>query len=380
MKFFLSSLFLLIVTKSTAQTHFTIPQNVWRFTVNYDLSSGKWKSNSFSNKGMHHIYKIDTTTYSIYQNFKRKTLTNKLNIEYGFTDRTTLVFQIPYIQKITENRSWFVENESSSFALDSLFSLYYPKPISNNGLSDLTIGVNVLLKGAPAWRGGKQKFSLYSGIDMIFPFAETLKKYDPFKNGSGEIPYQFRQIPLGEGLTEIRLRFFGEFYRKGWGRLFNINWKIGLSGFQKAEVNPRITFLWIEDASADSIANTIGDVIQKKSIKINTMVKAQVELFPKKIFFTTGVDWEHSGRDKFYSSNPSWDGWMSKRKGYDSKNMLTYQFVKVNLFNLDPYLMIGPFPFELEVGARWFLPYPLTFNGYGGVSSWVQLSTYFQAW
>ena len=110
------------------------------------------------------------------------------------------------------------------------------------------------------------------------------------------------------------------------------------------------------------------------------MVKAQVELFPKKIFFTTGVDLEYSGRDKFYSSNSSWDGWMRKRKGYDSKNMLTYQFVKVNLFNLDPYLMIGPLPFELEVGARWFLPYPLTFNSYGGVSSWVQLSTYFQAW
>ena len=71
---------------------------------------------------------------------------------------------------------------------------------------------------------------------------------------------------------------------------------------------------------------------------------------------------------------------MRKRKGYDSKNMLTYQFVKVNLFNLDPYLMIGPLPFELEVGARWFWPYPLTFNSYGGVSSWVQLSTYFQAW
>jgi hypothetical protein len=157
MKFVFCFLLLLINTKSFGQTHFTIPQNVWRFTVNSDLSSGKWKSNSFSNKGVHHVYKIDTTTYSIYQNFKRKTLTNKLNIEYGFTDRTTLVFQIPYIQKITENRSWFVDNDSSSFALDSLFSLYYPKSIPNNGLSDLTIGGKCSLERGTSVERGKAK-------------------------------------------------------------------------------------------------------------------------------------------------------------------------------------------------------------------------------
>ena len=71
---------------------------------------------------------------------------------------------------------------------------------------------------------------------------------------------------------------------------------------------------------------------------------------------------------------------MRKRKGYDSQKMLTSQFVKVNLFNLDPYLMIGSVPFELEIGAKWFLPYPLTFHTYGSLSSWLQISTYFQAW
>ena len=380
MKFVCCFLFLLILSETSAQTHFTLPQNVWRFTANSDLFNGKWKSNTFSSKGIIHTYKIDTTTYSIYQNFKRRTITNKLNIEYGFTDRSTFIFQIPYIQKITENRSWYVDNDSPSTVLDSLFNYYYPNPMSNKGLSDLTIGVNILLKGAPAWRGGKQKFSLYSGIDMIFPFAETLKKYESLKNNADEMPDHFKQIPLGEGLTEIRLRLFGEFYRKGWGRLFNINWKMGVSGFQKSEVNPRITFLWIEDASADSIATSIGDVILKKSIKMNAMIKAQVELFPKKIFFTTGVDWVYSGRDKFFSSNSTWSDWMRRHEGYDSRKMSTFHFVKINLFNLDPYLMVGPIPFELEIGTRWFMPYPLTFHSYGGVASWLQISTYFQAW
>ena len=97
MKFVCCFLLLSILSEATAQTHFTIPQNVWRFTANSDLFNGKWKSNTFSSKGIKHTYQIDTTSYSIYQNFRRKTLTNKLNVEYGFTDRSTFIFQIPYI-------------------------------------------------------------------------------------------------------------------------------------------------------------------------------------------------------------------------------------------------------------------------------------------
>ena len=380
MKPIFSFLVLLFVVRIPAQTHFTIPQNVWRFTVNTDYSSGNWKSNNFSNSAMKHYYPIYTKVYSLNQYFERTIVTNKINFEYGFTDRTTLVFKVPYIKKITENQSWSLLNDSSSVILDSLFNFYYPSTIPNSGLSDLTIGLNVLLKGSPAWRGGKQKFSFYSGLDVIFPFGERLKKYNANEIGDYGIPNQFKQVPLGEGLTEIKLKFFGEFYRKRWGRLFNINWKFGVSSFQRGEVNPRITFLWIENASADSIATSIGDVIKKKPLNFSGMMSAQLELLPKKVFFTTGIDWQFSGRDEFFSSNSIWDEWMKKRKGYDSRNMNTSQFVKLNLLNLDPYLMVGPAPFELEVGASWYLPYPLTFNSYGNISYWLQLSTYFQAW
>ena len=153
-----------------------------------------------------------------------------------------------------------------------------------------------------------------------------------------------------------------------------------MSSFQKAQVNPRITFLWIQNASADSIANSIGNVIQKKPLKLSGMMSAQIELVPKKVFLTTGADWTFSGREKFFSSSSEWSEWMTKHKGYDSRFMYSSQFVKVNLFNLDPYFMVGPVPFELEIGARWFLPYPFTFNTYGNISSWLQISTYLQAW
>ena len=53
---------------------------------------------------------------------------------------------------------------------------------------------------------------------------------------------------------------------------------------------------------------------------------------------------------------------------------------RFNLINLDPFQMIGPFQFELEFGASWFMPYPLTYHTYGNLSSWIQISTYLQAW
>ena len=279
-----------------------------------------------------------------------------------------------------ENRSWSLTNDSSSASLDTLFNYYYPTPVSNNGLSDITMGINLLIRGVPAWRGGKQKFSLYTGLDIIFPFAEQLKKYNSNSTDKNGIPNQFKHLPLGEGLTEIRLRVFGELYRKGWGRLFNINWSVGVSSFQKDIINPPISFLWIENASADSISKTIGTVVRKKSPQINGMLKAQIELIPKRVFFSSGIDWIASGRDKYYSNNEKWNKWMTRRDGYDSQKMQTSQFVKLNLFNLDPFLVIGPVPFELEIGARWFIPYPLTYHSYGNLSSWLQISTYFQAW
>ena len=110
------------------------------------------------------------------------------------------------------------------------------------------------------------------------------------------------------------------------------------------------------------------------------MMKAQIELIPKKVFFSTGLDWSTNGRDKYFSNNQTWNQWMAKRSGYDTQKMQTTQFVKINLINLDPFQMIGPIPFELEFGASWFMPYPLTYHTYGNLSSWIQISTYLQAW
>ena len=362
-----------------AQTHFTIPQNVWRVSLKTDHSSGKWKGNSLSD-GQKYRYKVDTLNFEVSQFFKRSTVQSQAKLEYGFTDKVTLLLEIPYVTNLSESRSWKITNDSLAMGLDSLLNFYYPEPINNAGLSDITIGLNLLLKGVPAWRGGKQKFSLYSGFDMVFPFAEDLKKYESKDRDKNNIPFQFRHLPIGEGLVQLRFKLFGEFYRKGWDRLFNVNWAFDISGFQKNTVNPPISFLWMEDASADSIAQALGDVVRKKSPQLNASIKAQIELIPKRLFFSTGLNTQINGRDEFFSKNKNINMLMAKREGFDTQKMFSTQFVKLNFVNLDPFLKIGPLPFELELGASWFLPYPLTFHTFGNLSSWVQISSYFQSW
>ena len=71
MKPIFSFLVLLFTVKATAQTHFTIPQNVWRFTLNSEKTSGNWKSKNLSNTGIKHNYPINAKVYSINQYFKR---------------------------------------------------------------------------------------------------------------------------------------------------------------------------------------------------------------------------------------------------------------------------------------------------------------------
>ena len=112
-----------------AQTHFTIPQNVWRVSLKTDHSSGKWKGNSLSD-GQKYRYKVDTLNFEVSQFFKRSTVQSQAKFEYGFTDKVTLLLEIPYVTNLSESRSWKIANDSLAMGLDSLLNFYYPEPIN----------------------------------------------------------------------------------------------------------------------------------------------------------------------------------------------------------------------------------------------------------
>jgi len=377
-KFF--SLSILCLNYFYSQTHFTIPQNVWRVSIENEISGGKWKGHDGGDGWKDFTYQLDGIDYIITQEWKRNLLTQSYLIEYGFTDKSTFVLHIPRLQKFKQSHSWTISSDSLIVPMDQLLSHYYPKSKTNSGLGNVGLGMNYLLLGNPAWRGGKNKYSLYGGIDITFPFGERLKKYHAKDVDSEGIPNQYKQLPIGNGLTRWRIKAFGELYRKLWGRLINVNWLVNLSSFNRDIINPPISFLWIQETSADSISRAIGDaVLYEQGKQIYGSIQGQMEIWPQRMFFSVGMDWMFTGRDQYFSSSDTWDKWMVSRKNFDSRKNVATQFLKFNFLNVDSFKQFGPIPFELEVGVRWFVPF-LTYQTFGYTSSWIRISSYFQAW
>ena len=377
-KFF--SLSILCLNYFYSQTHFTIPQNVWRISIENEISGGKWKGHDGGDGWKDFTYQLDGIDYIITQEWKRNLLTQSYSIEYGFTDKSTFMLHIPRLQKFKQSHSWTISSDSLIVPMDQLLSHYYPKSKTNSGLDNVSLGMNFLLLGNPAWRGGKNKYSLYGGIDITFPFGERLKKYHAKDVDSEGIPNQYKQLPIGNGLTRWRIKAFGELYRKLWGRLINVNWLVNLSSFNRDIINPPISFLWIQETSADSISRAIGDaVLYEQGKQIYGSIQGQMEIWPQRMFFSVGMDWMFTGRDQYFSSSDTWDKWMVSRKNFDSRKNVATQFLKFNFLNVDSFKQFGPIPFELEVGVRWFVPF-LTYQTFGYTSSWIRISSYFQAW
>ena len=374
------SLFLLQYTFSVSQTHFTIPQNVWRISIQNENSTGNWKGHNGRNGWQDYAYRVENLDYVISQEWKRNITSQTFLIEYGFTDKATFILTIPKLKKFKQTHSWLIADDTTQSPMDQLMIKYFPAIKSNTGMGDVTMGMNILFLGNPAWRGGQNKYSVYGGIDITLPFGERLKKYNVKDVDDDGIPHQFKQLPIGNGLTQWRIKAFGKLYRKVRGRLININWSVHMSSFNREIINPPISFLWIENADADSISRAIGEsVLYEQGGQVFGAIQGQLEIWPKRLFLSAGMDWMFSGRDQYFSKSNVWNEWMVKQNNYDTQKTMATQVLKVNFLNVDPFKQIGPVPFELEIGVRWFVPL-LTYHTYGNTSSWIRISSYFQAW
>ena len=373
-------LFILLSTLVLSQTHFTIPQNVWRLSFNQTIASGKWIGHD-GEKGLKDLkYKLKGIDYSIDQYWEHALNAQEFILEYGFSDKSTFIIQVPIVQKFNEDHAWLISSDSSTVVLDDIMKFYFPNNKSNSGLGNVTVGMKKLFIGNPAWRGEGRKYSIYGGLDATFPFGQSLKKYYPKDIDDNGIPNQFKHLPISNGVTKWRGSLFGELYRKIKGRLININWSFSLSSYNRELINPSYSFLWIEETGIDSISKVIGNaVLFEQGKQISLSIQGQLELWPKRMFLSSGMDWMKSGRDQYFSNSDKWDTWMSSNNNYDTKKTLSTQFIKLNFLNIDPFKQYGPIPFELEFGIRWYVPY-LTYHTFGYTSSWLKISSYFQAW
>ncbi len=372
-------LYILLITISYSQTHFTVPQNVWRIGMAQGVSSGKWKGHNGKNGWQDYSYDYIGTNYRLTRNQHRTVRFTALNLEYGLSDRSTFSLNIPYFNNLKESSDWEVSTDTLKFVMDSLLNFYYPNTREESGLGDITLGINVLLYGKPAW-SGRGKYSLFGGLEVVMPFAERLHKFNSTSVDSLGRPKQFNQLPLGGGLTEWRIKAFGEFFRRFKQRLINITWAVSISRHSRELINNPVTFLWTDQTNPDSINAAIGSaVLYQQGNNLRGIFAGKIELWPERIFFSAEMEWVYRSRDQYNSNNNTWDNWMAHRANYDTKQTLVRQSVRLNLMNVDPLKKYGPLPFELEFGARWFVPI-LTTNTFGYTEAWIKFSSYFQGW
>lgn len=372
--------FLFIFNFTISQTHFTIPQNVWRISLKQDITSGKWKGHDGNDGWVDYRYTYKGLNYVINQYWEQTRNTQSIMLEYGLTNKSTFSLLIPKHKEINQTHSWTISSGVNEASLDSIMTFYFPKTKSNSGLGNVMIGMKTLLIGNPVWREGKGKYSIYGGLDVTFPFGERLVKYYPKEIDVYGVPHQFKQLPISNGLLKWRGTLFGELYRYISRRLININWSINGAKFSREKINPPLSFLWTENTNIDSISSSIGnDVLHESGFEISGSIQGQLEVIPQKLFTSAGIHLVLSGKDIYFSRDKKWDSWMASRKNFDTQRTAISQYIKINMLNLDPFKQIGPIPFEMELGVRWFLPY-LTYHTYGYTSMWVQISSYFQAW
>jgi hypothetical protein len=362
-----------------SQTYLTVPQNVWRIKLGYEDSKGNWKGHNGLKGWRDFAYSLDSSQFTLSKFTEQHFKISHLNLDYGFTNRTTVYLEIPMVRFGERIITWQTAGDTSTATLDSLLGYFYPTRAVTSGLGDISLGFHYLLMGKPAW-SQQGNFSVYTGFQMTMPFGKRLIAYDKNAVDKNGLPKQFSQLPLGTGLTEWQLRLFGEFYTIIYERLINVNWGIRLSRFSREMVNPPITFLWTSETDPDSIAASIGEtVLFQDGNRAWGEIDGKLELWPNRFFISVGMSWEIRGRAHYFSENHSWNQWMSHRKNYDTRSFISRQQVRLTLMNADPLKKIGPLPFELEIGLSWYVPF-LTYQAFGYRTLWLTWSSYFQGW
>ena len=264
-----------------------------------------------------------------------------------------------------------------STSLDSILAYFYPKRTSS-GLGDIKLGVNFHLFGSPVWIG-ESIFSIYAGLGLTIPSSKSLSKYQ--KNDL-LIPNQFKELPLGNGLSSLDFSLFGEFYSSFYSRSVRMNWlirsKLNSEGKFNTRVSPRGTFM----VDSDSILFNLGDIYRmKRGNEIIGSINASIELLPKRLSFTLGQTWYYKNRDEFYSKNIFWNEWMAGgtdiHNGYDTKSLMINQKISLIFHNIYFSNQISSIPFELDFSLT--LPV-ITYHNWHSLGLNLSFVSYFQFW
>ena len=391
---------LFLFTTLFSQTHFTLPKNVWRFSVDRLSSKSKWigreGEEGFPDEYFtlnEYFFGADSVTIEgLIANPKRRRTekVTSFRIEYGLSDRFTFNLKVPYFSSLSEEANWewisssdttlYNEDTVVVAIVDSLMEYYHPDRLTS-GLGDIRWGFNFLILGSPAWEG-ESLMSLYGGIGMKLPTARIIEVFNESDLDSAGRPNQFNQFPLGDGVTQWRFSLFGEFYREILERLIRINWRVhywfNVEGKFWTRVTPRGQFT----LDHDRILQELGKVYR---LKLGDVFVAEIdgflELIPDRLSLDIGQSWLFKQRDRYYSGNEKWDEWMAGgtdyHEDYDTRVFQVVQSISVLLHNIHPLKKFGPVPFELI--TRMDFPFLTRYN-WSRVALSFSISMYFQLW
>ena len=268
-----------------------------------------------------------------------------------------------------------METEDGDYiSLDSLTNWYYPSTKSGNGVGDIDIGLNILLKGDPPWSSDKSTESIYGQIFLSIPFGRTLSSFKNSFIDEDTKNNQLNEVVFGKGVYRWTTGFLGVRYLKGKNMArvyYQGHYKFSLS----TTFNTPVRFFSGGHTHPDSILQSVGNTY-KYDMGDGLFIRAggEYEIFPNRARMIGELSSTYQAVDNYLSKNSYWDIWMEKQTGVTSNLDIKIELWLVNSISSN---RIGPFSFDAYVGYQERL---VANNTYQGSRFYIGFSTFYQGW
>ena len=264
--------------------------------------------------------------------------------------------------------------EGDYISLDSLTNWYYPSKKSGNGVGDIDIGLNILLKGDPPWSSDKSTESIYGQLFLSIPFGRTLASFKNSFNDKDIKNNQLNEVVFGKGVYRWTTGFLGVRYLKG-KNVARVYYQ-GQYKFSLATIlNTPVRFFSGGHTHPDSILQSVGNTY-KYDMGDGLFIRAggEYEIFQNRVRMIGELSSIYKGVDNYLSKNTRWDKWMEEQTGVISNLDIKMELWFVNSISSN---RIGPFSFDAYVGYQERL---VANNTYKGSRFYIGFSTFYQGW
>ena len=254
--------------------------------------------------------------------------------------------------------------------LSDLKDYYYPVEKKGTGVNDITFGINMLLKGSPAW-SQTSKGALYGKLSVSIPFGYTIQSFSDI--GSK----QFKQLNVGAGVTRLTMGLFGGYSQNKKMRL-RLYGALDLSISTSELLNTPVSIFSGIHTNPDSIVNAVGNTYKFKEGKwIKSLAGFEIQPISGRILLRVESHNISKDQDLYDSNDDDWDSWMNSHKGYDSAWNRWDIRTEIWLLNSNSIRRVGPFSFDVVLGAQFTINAKYTYDGY---QVFTGLTTYLQGW